>query len=88
MKSLFLAAFAALAFSAPVFAEDAKLNANCFCGKAVDATVAPVTIKVGEAEKQVAVCSTACGAAAGKMDGAEVWKQVEAHNKAGAPLVK
>ena len=87
MKNLFLAAFAAIAFTSTAFAEEAaKLNANCFCGKPVDAAVAAVVITVGESKHSVAVCCTDCAAAAAKMDGAEVWKQTQAHNKAPAAV--
>jgi hypothetical protein len=92
MKSMLIAAVAALAFLAPAFGEDAKpahaaTNANCCCGKPVDATVEPVSIKVGEADKKIAVCSKECHEAVSKMEPKEAWKAVEAHNKAN-PQVK
>lgn len=84
MKSMIIALVAAVAFVAPAFAEDAKpgaLNANCYCGKPADASIAPVTIKVDGVEKQVAVCCADCSAAVAKMEPKEAWKAVEAHNK-------
>jgi hypothetical protein len=92
MKSMIIAVVAALAFLAPAFGEDAKpaaeaLNATCCCGKPVDATIAPVSIKVGDSDKKIAVCSKECAEAVKKMDPKEAWKAVEAHNKAN-PTVK
>lgn len=86
MKSMIIAAVATLAFLAPAFGEDAKpaaesLNAMCCCGKPVDAKVEPVSIKVGDADKKIAVCSKECAEAVKKMDPKEAWKAVEAHNK-------
>ena len=87
MKSLIIAAIAAVAFLAPAFGEDAKpgaapaLNANCCCGKPVDAKIDPVTIEVGETHHKIAVCSKECAEAVKKMDPAAAWKAVEAHNK-------
>ena len=86
MKSMIIAAIATLAFLAPAFGEDAKpgaesLNATCCCGKPVDAKVEAVSIKVGDADKKIAVCSKECAEAVKKMDPKEAWKAVEAHNK-------
>lgn len=86
MKSMLIAAVAAFAFIAPTFGEEAKAaveakNAVCCCGKPVDAAIEPVTIKLGEAEKKIAVCSKECHEAVGKMDPKEAWKAAEAHNK-------
>jgi hypothetical protein len=82
MKSMIIAAVAALAFLAPSFAEEGKaMNANCCCGNPVDAKIDPVTIKVGESEKKVAVCSKECAEKIKTMDPKEAWKAVEAHNK-------
>ncbi len=87
MRNLFLGAIAALAFIAPVAAEAApaaaaaKLNETCCCGKPGDAKADAVSIKVGEADKKIAVCSKECAEAVKKMDPKEAWKATEAHNK-------
>lgn len=90
MKNMILAAVAALAFVAPSFAGEsdsaASLNQTCVCGKAADASVEAATIKVGDADKKIAVCSKECSEAVKKMDPKEAWKAVEAHNKAGASV--
>ncbi len=89
MRNLFLGAIAALAFMAPVAAEAAAapakaMNANCCCGKPVDAKIEAV--KVGDS--MVGVCSKECAEAVKKMDPKEAMKAVEAHNKPAAPAVK
>ena len=84
MKIMIIAAVAALAFLAPAFSEEAKAaatNANCCCGKPVDAKVEAVTVKVGDAEHKISVCSKECAEAVKKMDPKEAVKAVEAHNK-------
>jgi hypothetical protein len=92
MKNIILAAVAAFAFIAPTFAAEGaaavaeKTNANCVCGHAADAKVEAVSVKVGEADKKIAVCSKECAEAVKKMDPKEAWKAVEAHNKAGATV--
>ena len=90
MKSMLLAAIAAFAFIAPTFGEEGgkavALNANCCCGKPVDAKIDPVTIKLGDGEKKIAVCSKECAEAVKKMKPEDAWKAVEAHNKKGDPV--
>ena len=84
MKIMIIAAVAALAFLAPAFSEEAKAavtNANCCCGKPVDAKVEAVAVKVGDAETKISVCSKECAEAVKKMDPKEAVKAVEAHNK-------
>ncbi len=86
MRNLFLGAIAALAFIAPIAAADAapkaaSLNETCCCGKPVDAKIDPVSVKVGESEHKIAVCSKECAEAVKKMDPKEAWKATEAHNK-------
>jgi hypothetical protein len=84
MKTL-LSFLAIAAFIAPAFAGD-ELNANCCCGKPASKDVAPVVIKVDGKDHSVAVCSKECAEKIGKMDGKEVLKAVEAHNKAPATV--
>lgn len=86
MKSLILAAFAAVAFTGSVFSAEAaggteKLNATCCCGKPADAKVEAVSVKVGEADKKIAVCSKECAEAVRKMDPKAAVKAVQDHNK-------
>ena len=86
MKNIILAAVAAFAFIAPAFAEEAAPAVaakaeNCVCGKAADAKVDAVAIKVGDAEKKIAVCSKECGEAVKKMKPEEAAKASENQNK-------
>lgn len=83
MKSLLLAAVAAFAFTGAVFAEDKApaAAANCLCGKPAAAAVDAVSVKVGEAEHKLAVCSKECAEAVKKMKPEEAVKAAEAHNK-------
>ena len=101
MRHLILTAILAVGFLAPAFSADehaaveaAKAtNANCCCGKPVDAKVAPVTVTVEGKTHTIGVCSDECAKAA-KADPAKAVAGVTAHNKkdeavkAGAPAAK
>jgi len=87
MKNIILAAVATFAFIAPSFAMEAAPAVaakaeHCVCGKAADAKVDAVAIKVGDADKKIAVCSKECAEAVKKMKPEEAAKAAEAQNKA------
>ncbi len=87
MRTIILPALLlALGFAGSLFAEDkapavAKAeNANCCCGKPVDAKVEPVTVTVEGKTHVMGVCGTECAKAV-QADPKKAVAGVEAHNK-------
>ena len=94
MRTLILTALLAVGFAGSAFSADAPApgaavakaeNANCCCGKPVDAKVAPVTVTVEGKTHTIGVCSDECAKAA-KADPKKALAGVEAHNKKDEPV--
>ncbi len=86
MRNLILAAILSVGFLAPAFTADAAAapaaatNANCCCGKPVDAKVEAVTVTVEGKTHVVGVCGTECAKVV-QADPKKAIAGVEAHNK-------
>lgn len=86
MRNLILAALLSVGFLAPAFSADAAAtaatatNANCCCGKPVDAKVDPVTVTVEGKTHVIGVCGTECAKHV-QADPKKAVAGVEAHNK-------
>ncbi len=84
MRNLILAALLSVGFLAPAFSADvaaaAATNANCCCGKPVDAKVEAVTVTVEGKTHAIGVCGDECAKHV-QADPKKAVAGVEAHNK-------